>query len=375
LLIIFVPTFFVLVILVIGLFGWFASSTLRVQDARPAATLRVLSATEETLTLPRMEKTASGGYAGIAWQGGDAVIGEITDISEQTVTRRIIKATQPLSAGLLVCWNKFVYRGDPKSALGLAYKEAHIPSQLGELPVWFLPGERTTWVLLVHGFHATREEALRVLPALSGMGFPALVMSYRNDAGAPKSPDRLYHLGDTEWEDVEAGASYALSHGAQDIVLFGWSMGGCIVETFLHRSSYAAYVRATVLDSPILNWQRVLEAQVQNRHLPHWFSYVVEWIVMRRANVNFADLNYERPTGELSIPTLLFHGTADTLVPVVSSDLYAQNAPDLVTYLRVEGAAHTLVWNAGPQAYGDALKTFLKRVSVPESYPSGGSVE
>lgn len=78
--------------------------------------------------------------------------------------------------------------------------------------------------------------------------------------------------------------------------------------------------------------------------------------------MHFANFNYERPTGELSIPTLLFHGTADAQAPVQSSDLYAQARPDLVTYLRVEGADHTLVWNVNPQNYEDALTTFLKQL-------------
>lgn len=356
-----------LLILFIALGGWFASSSLRVRASRPPAMLRVLGVTEGTVALPRQAKTAADGLFGLVWQRDSVVVGEIVESSEQTVTRRIIKATHLPSAGALVRWTKFVYLGDPQSALGLAYEEVQIPSPLGELPAWFIPGKRETWLLLVHGFRATREEALRVLPTISEMGFPALVMTYRNDAGAPESPDHLYHLGETEWEDVEAGVSYALSHGAQDIVLFGWSMGGCLVETFLHRSSYAAHVRAIVLDSPILNWQRVLEAQVQSMHLPHWFSFVFKWMATRLVSIDFSVFNYERPTGEISIPTLLFHGTADARVPVVSSDLYAQARPALVTYRRVEGIKHTLVWNADPQAYEDALITFLQRVSTPET--------
>jgi hypothetical protein len=203
LLLILVNLLFVLLILFIGLFGWFASSSRRVRESRPQPPLRVLSVTEETVTLPRLLKTASGGISGIAWHSGFAVIGEITDTSSRTVTRRVVKATEGLSVSLLVRWNKFVYRGDPQSALGLAYEEVHIPSRLRELSAWLVPEERTTWVL---------------------------VMTYRNDAGAPKSPDHLYRQGDTEWEDVEAGVSYALSHDARDIVLFGWSLGGCIAR-------------------------------------------------------------------------------------------------------------------------------------------------
>jgi uncharacterized protein len=365
-----VPIVFVvllLLILFIALVGWFASSSLQVQPSRPPTMLRVLGVTEETVTLPRQAKTGASGLFGLAWQHDPVVVGEIVESSKQTVTRRIVKATHLPSVGALVRWNKFVYQGDPQSALGLGYEERQIPGPLGKLPAWFVPGERGTWVLLVHGFHGTREETLRVLPTIAEWGFPALVMTYRNDAGAPKSPDQFYHVGDTEWEDVEAAVRYALSQGARDVVLFGWSMGGCLVETFMHRSSEASRVRAVLLDSPILNVRRVLDARARSLHLPHWLTHVITWMVRWRTGINVAALNYERPSHEPALPTLLFHGTADTQVPVVSSDLYAQARPNLVTYLRVEGADHTQVWNADPPAYKDALITFLQRVSTPET--------
>lgn len=365
-----VPIVFVillLLILLIALVGWFASSSLRVGASRPPTMLRILEVTEETVTLPRQAKTLTNGLAGLAWQHDSIMVGEIVESSPDKVTRRIVKATRLPSIGTLVRWNKFVYQGDPQSAFGLAYEEVQISGPLGNLPAWFVPGEQETWVLLVHGHRATREESLRVLPTIAKLGFPALLMTYRNDTEAPENPDHLYHLGDTEWRDVEAGVRYSLAHGAQDIVLFGWSMGGCLVETFLHRSPDVAHIRAVVLDSPALNWQRILEIQVRSRHLPRWFAPIIKWMVAWRANIDFAALNYERPTGKILIPTLLFHGTADALVPVESSDLYAQARPDLVSYQRVEGADHTLVWNADPQAYEDALITFLQRVFTPET--------
>jgi alpha-beta hydrolase superfamily lysophospholipase len=359
----------ILLLLFTGIAGWMASGRLlQVTETWYTVTLRVSGATEETVTLPRRRETAYAGIYGITWEKNYAVLGEMVESSEQTVTRRIIKSTQPLAVGLLVTWNIFVYVGDPQSALGQAYDDVRIPSELGPLPAWFVPGQRATWVLLVHGFHASREEALRVLPKLSQMGFPALVMTYRNDVGAPKSPDGFYHLGDTEWQDIEAGVRYALGHGAQDVVLYGWSMGGCIVETLLHRSSEAAHVRAVVLDAPILDWHGALDAQLHSLHFPHWFTHVMKWFVARRAGIDFNALNFVHLAGETATPTLLFHGAADIMVPIAESDTFAQASHERVTYQQVNSADHTQAWNVDPQAYEDALTSFLTRVSEPESH-------
>ena len=366
----------IILVLILVLFtaigGWIGSGRLLlVTEVWYMVTLGVIVVTEDTVTLPHKVETAYHGTYGVTWQNDYAVLGEIVASDTQTVTRRMIKTTQPLSAGLRVTWNIFVYHGDPERALGLAYDDVRIPSELGPLPAWFVPGQRTTWVLLVHGFHASREEGLRVLPTLAQMGFPTLLLTYRNDAGAPRSPDHLYHLGDTEWQDIEAGVRYALSHGGQDVVLYGWSMGGFMVENFLRRSSYVAQTRAVVLDAPILDWHKAIDTQMHKLHFPHWFTYVVEWFASRRLGINFAALNYERPPRDRITPTLLFHGTADGMVPVESSDTFAQALPGLVTYLRVNGADHTQAWNVDPQAYEDALKAFLVRVSGPDSRGNG----
>ena len=84
--------------------------------------------------------------------------------------------------------------------------------------------------------NAQRSGALRTLPTIVGQEISSLVITYRNDPGAPNSLDGLYHLGQTEWKDIEAAADYALANGAKDLLLVGYSMCGGITCTFLHES-------------------------------------------------------------------------------------------------------------------------------------------
>ena len=123
-------------------------------------------------------------------------------------------------------------------------------------------------MVLVHGRGGSRREALRVLPALHERGHPALVVTYRNDEGAPASPDGYYHLGDTEWEDIEAAVQFARERGARRVVLFGWSMGAAIIAAMLDRSPEASAVAAVVWDAPLVDWRATLRQQARNRRLP-----------------------------------------------------------------------------------------------------------
>jgi alpha-beta hydrolase superfamily lysophospholipase len=244
----------------------------------------------------------------------------------------------------------------------LHYQNVTVPGPLGALPAWYVPGTSHTWVLLVHGYNSERDEGVRPMPTLVRLGLPILDLSYRNDVGAPASSDRLYHLGATEWQDLQAGVRYARAHGARDVVLYGYSMGGGIVESFLHHSSYAPYVRAAVLDAPALDWSAVLDLAAGQRHLPGILTSVSKWIVARRLGMsNLDSLDQVRVSAGLKAPTLLFHGTDDTRVPFGPSAALAHARPDIVTFVPVRAADHTQEWNVNPSAYTAHLKTFLER--------------
>src|SRR5262245_33927011 len=83
------------------------------------------------------------------------------------------------------------YRGDPEVALGRPLDDGTIPPPLGDAPAWFVPaatGPSPLWAIYVHGIAGHREAGYRHLSVLHDAGIPTLLITYRNDEGAPASP-------------------------------------------------------------------------------------------------------------------------------------------------------------------------------------------
>ena len=299
----------------------------------------------------------------LEWAGGFGVAGDLITSERRHVTRRFRALAGRPTAGSPVDLGAFPFAGDPRRVAHLAFEEVSVA---GGLPAWFVPGARDTWVVFVHGMAAGRGEALRALPAVAGQGFPMLVVTYRNGPGGPKSKDGLYHLGATEWQDLEAAVRYALARGARRVVLFGFSMGGAIVADFLDRSALADSVAGVVLDAPVLDWDAIVRLGAHKRRVPGFVTTIAQRVVSLRTG-----FQWNGPEGKVRpevfhAPVLLFHGVADGKVPIATSEALAAALGSRVTYVRTAGAGHVQSWNFDPEGYERALTEWLARV-VPES--------
>lgn len=347
--------------------GWYYSGQLlEPAQARPGYPETITGVGDGTVSLAESRVSVLPGTWGLVWPDGAARVGGITGRSGGVVTRELVGSAPPV--GAKVRMETAVWTGDPRAALGLEYRDVVVRTELGDAPAWLVPGTSSTWVVAVHGRGGSRTEALRVVPALHGAGLPVLAVTYRNDAGAPPSPDGLFHLGDTEWRDVEAAVRYALEHGARDVVLYGWSMGGAIVGQFLGRSGEADEVVGVVLDAPVTSWTRTLELQSRNRGVPTQLVPVAELVSDWRADLEFERFDLVDHPPAHKPRTLLFHGGADGTVPVSASRDLAAASHRLgwpMRYVEVPAADHTAAWNVDPAAYERTVTEFVGSLNEP----------
>jgi pimeloyl-ACP methyl ester carboxylesterase len=351
--------------------GYYFSSVLLVADNTIDYPLQVKAVNGNHVTLSRDPYSARPVILGLWWDGGDALLSSDVQVNGDSVVRTITATLHgTLTAGIHAAVDTRVYDGDPSTDRQLTFTSVHVDSELGPLPAWYVPPTAdtvsSTWIIALHGRRGTMTEPLRVLPTLAASGHPTLVTSYRNDPDRPRSPDGYYHLGDTEWRDVQAAIEYAHSHGATSVVLYGWSMGGTLTLTALRRMPTAdvALVHAVILDSPAIDWTSVLDLQGGQRGLPLVETRVAERIAEVRDHMSLANLDARPYAPKLAVPTLIFVDTADTTVPVAPTLQFAAAAPSgLVTLVKTTGGDHTGSWNVDPSTYDAHVTDFLSRVN------------
>ncbi|HKI65645.1 MAG TPA: alpha/beta hydrolase [Solirubrobacterales bacterium] len=311
------------------------------------------------IVLERNEESVRPGAYGLEWPGGHAIAGPVVGEAEDTVTRRLRDVRGYLVPEMEVGIESAVYSGDPREAFGLPTAHVAVPGELGSMADWLVPARGRTWAIVVHGINATPEDGMRLVPTLHRAGLPTLLIRYREDQGAPASPDGFHHMGLTEWRDLQAAARYALSHGARRLVLAGYSMGGAIVAQFMQKSALANRVSGLVLDAPALNWKRAIEFNSEQMGLPGFAALPVLWAIGARIDADWNSLDALAHPDAFHLPILLFHGLDDRVVPIATSDDFAAELPRWVTYYQVPHAGHVQSWNVDPQLYELRLRTFL----------------
>ncbi|MHB1172891.1 MAG: alpha/beta hydrolase family protein [Lacisediminihabitans sp.] len=364
----------------------------RAEDTRVLSVDGGASAGGKTITLSASpDAVVPGSYSFWFSAGtGHARLGDIVDRTETSVTRRVLS----VDFGEIARARRGRFSGwfylSPRD-LGYPFENVEVATTLGTAPAWLIPTaiDSSRWVIQVHGRSVRRSEALRAVPVFREAGYTSLLISYRNDEDAPRSLDGRYGLGDTEWLDVEAALTFAVDHGAKQVVLMGWSMGGATVLQAVTRSKSAGVVRGLVLESPVVDWVTALQYQGKVLHLPGPIRTGILALIGRpwgrrltgqSEAIDLDRLDFVRRATELALPILVLHSDDDGYVPSTASHALAAARPDIVTFEVFTVARHTKLWNYDRARWNRVIAEWLaspaltsERTAHPSRRPEAAS--
>ncbi|NNG39923.1 alpha/beta fold hydrolase [Flexivirga sp. ID2601S] len=352
----------------VGAAGYFVRQILTPEP--PVDDLPVLAIDGDRIVLARTEESVAPGRYGL-WQNGfqtHARLGEVLEVGDREVVRELDGVDFGTLDAAPARMNGYYFCGPPSTPLGVELRDAVLDPPLGPMPAWLAeaPGSNR-WAVLVHGRGAQRGECLRAMRTLHALGINCLIPSYRNDIGAPASRDGRYHLGLSEWEDVEAALLYAVERGAREVQLFGWSMGGAVVLQLLDRSWLADVVTRVVLDAPVVSWPAVFDFHAGLNNLPRPIDRLGQLLMRSPLHRVVAGLgerldlrrtDWVARSGELRVPILLIHSAVDEFVPFAPSAALAAARPDLVRLERWNVARHCREWNVDPARWERLVAEF-----------------
>jgi fermentation-respiration switch protein FrsA (DUF1100 family) len=189
-----------------------------------------------------------------------------------------------------------------------------------ELGGWWLPADRTdaATVLVANGNGGARHLRAPLARALADEGLSVLLFDYRAYGGNPGSPSE-----EGLARDVRAARQWLLDTGIppERLLYFGESLGAAVVTELAVEHPPAGLV----LRSPFTDL-----AAVGGVHFPF---LPVRALLRDRYPV-------AETAGRVRAPTIVLHGSADSIVPPSQSRAVAAAADNLVRVVEVPGADH-----------------------------------
>ena len=231
---------------------------------------------------------------------------------------------------------------------------------------WIFPNSSDTWVIHVHGRRASMGETLRNIKQFADLGYSQLTMSMKTDSKPFGLGRRISNLGAIEWREVEGAVQVAKSHGAKEVVLFGWSQGALISSLFLMNSSETSIVRGAIYDSPLLDYRHTMRYQAVRGGYPAFLGdRVVDSIKSNKLirllgyrNVDVDQISLVRNGLLPKLPVLVLYSMNDGHVAIEDVHKFGELNSG-VSLVEIPDARHCRLFNEDQQKYQGAIASWL----------------
>ncbi|MBD2871242.1 alpha/beta hydrolase [Paenibacillus arenilitoris] len=262
---------------------------------------------------------------------------------------------------------------NPKDAIGVEYEDVVFPSRSGDTTVsgWFIPAgsdsadaeSSTRTVIFSHGYGANREESWVPMYELSemlhGLNYNILLFDYGYASKQYKAPATG---GLEEAQQLLAAVDYVKSRGAEDIVVWGFSMGA---GTALQAGLQTDAIDAMILDSLFIPSPEALFDNLnQFVSLPRFSLPLIQSLIPLWTGTSFGNIPAEEVISNVyDIPLFIMHGTNDVKAPYQTAEAVAEGQGNVLsrTWI-VQDGQHELLFRAHPSEYIQRAALFLSQV-------------
>ena len=234
---------------------------------------------------------------------------------------------------------------DP-TALGLAGERFTTTLADGTILVgWYLAPERSGRGPGLLWFYGNGENLGAIWPVLRDFRPPDAALLVLDYPGYGASGGRATEAGLHQ----AAEAAYAALAARPEvdparIVVYGRSLGTTVATWLAARRPVAG----VILESPFTNAR-----EMSRQHLGLFPRFVLR-----------LELDNLAAIAQIRAPVLVFHGTADRLVPFAMGQRVAQAATGPAELVAIEGASHNETYARGGAAYRDRMREFVRRVTA-----------
>ncbi|TCU43264.1 alpha/beta fold hydrolase [Curtobacterium sp. PhB146] len=334
---------------------------------RPKRTVTVVDVDSASITIPSDEQTRCPGEYRVYFHDGQhsILVGDVLDDDGRHVRRTILGEPEILPAAD----DKLVWSGyllDTPASVSSSFEEVAITADGDTRKAWYFPVDgATTWAIHVHGIHSGRQAILRAVPDTLSAGMSSLVIGYRGDVEDGRGLPATF--GTDEWQDLDAAMRHAVDHGAERLVLVGWSMGATIALHAAARSTLRKRIDAMILVCPALDWFAALRAGASKAGFPGFLGSMGAVTLTIPGLARFAGLQkaipmrWMRPTPPAGLPILLVHSSGDRDVPLSVSKRFAATPGAAATLVEIAPCPHGMELNREPQLFHGSIARFLSR--------------
>jgi len=209
---------------------------------------------------------------------------------------------------------------------------------------WFLAPPSDTGRTTSRGpgllwFYGNGENIAAIWPVLREFQPPGVSLLVVDYPGYGASGGRATEEGVYEAADL-AFAALASRVDSTRIFVYGRSLGSAVATHVVAAHA----VRGLVLESPFTSAR-----DMSRRHYALFPPFILR---LRLDNLEHI--------ARVHCPVLVFHGTADGLVPIEMGREVAGAVPGPVEFVAIEGAGHNDTYDMGGRAYRDKLWQFIR---------------